>query len=171
MRNILLVIPCTIGLLFRKLLMMHINFSFPTLVSTKASIRTKGRTSIIKIGSYCGIRQNVEISATDATIDIGKKCFINRNCMIVAHEKIIIGDYTTIGPGTYIYDHNHDGKGSYETDSIEIGKNVWIGAGCIILKGIKIGDNAVIGAGSLITRNVPSNCVVLQKRNTMYKEF
>ena len=87
---------------------------------------------------------------------IGNSCFINRNCMIVAHEKIEIGDGTTIGPNVCIYDHDHDGEGGYKTKPVIIGKNVWIGAGCILLKGINIGDNAVKGAGTIVTTSIPS---------------
>ena len=42
---------------------------------------------------------------------------------------------------------------------VHIGKNVWIGAGVIILPGVTIGDNAVIGAGAVVTRDIPANVV------------
>ena len=38
---------------------------------------------------------------------------------------------------------------------VRIGRNVWIGAGAIILPGVSIGDDALIGAGSVVTRDVP----------------
>ena len=38
---------------------------------------------------------------------------------------------------------------------IEIGSDVWVGGGAIILPGVKIGDRAVIGAGSVVTRDIP----------------
>lgn len=44
--------------------------------------------------------------------------------------------------------------------SIEIGNDVWIGAGCIIFNDVKIGDGAVIAAGSIIRKNVPPYAVV-----------
>jgi acetyltransferase-like isoleucine patch superfamily enzyme len=40
---------------------------------------------------------------------------------------------------------------------IEIGKNVWIGANSVILKGIEIGDGGVVGAGSVVTKSIPAN--------------
>jgi maltose O-acetyltransferase len=40
--------------------------------------------------------------------------------------------------------------------SVHIGRNVWIGAGAIILPGVSIGDDALIGAGSVVTRDVPA---------------
>lgn len=43
---------------------------------------------------------------------------------------------------------------------IQVGNNVFIGLGAIILPGVKIGDNVVIGAGSVVTTDVPDNCLV-----------
>lgn len=45
--------------------------------------------------------------------------------------------------------------------SLEIGNDVWIGAGCTFLNNIKIGDGAVIGTGSVITKDVPAYAVVV----------
>lgn len=43
---------------------------------------------------------------------------------------------------------------------IEIGDNVFIGAGSIILPNVTIGDNVIIGAGSVVTKDIMSNSVV-----------
>lgn len=42
---------------------------------------------------------------------------------------------------------------------VHIGRNVWIGAGAVILPGVHIGDNSVIGAGSVVTKDIPENSV------------
>lgn len=154
-----------VGLLWRSLLGNRLQFSTVTLVSLGASLKTYDGGAI-RIGRKAAVRKNAEIAATKGQIMIGNNCFINRNCMIVAHEKIEIGDGTTIGPNVCIYDHDHDGKGEYKAKPVIIGKNVWIGAGCIILKGITIGDNAVIGAGTVLTHSVKCNETVYQKRET-----
>ena len=44
---------------------------------------------------------------------------------------------------------------------VNIGNNVWIGAGAIILPGVSIGDNSVIGAGSVVTKDIPANVVAV----------
>jgi len=37
---------------------------------------------------------------------------------------------------------------------VEIGSDVWVGGGAIILPGVRIGSRAVIGAGSVVTRDI-----------------
>jgi maltose O-acetyltransferase len=44
---------------------------------------------------------------------------------------------------------------------IEIGDDVWIGAGATVLGGVKIGDGAVVGAGSLVCKDVGVGQVVV----------
>lgn len=43
---------------------------------------------------------------------------------------------------------------------IDIGNNVMVGAGSIILPNVIIGDNVIIGAGSVVTKDVPSGSVI-----------
>lgn len=44
---------------------------------------------------------------------------------------------------------------------IEIGNNVFVGLGTIILPGVSVGDNVVIGAGAVVSRSIPSNAVAV----------
>jgi maltose O-acetyltransferase len=39
--------------------------------------------------------------------------------------------------------------------SVEIGSDVWVGGGAIILPSVRIGSRAVIGVGSVVTRDIP----------------
>lgn len=43
---------------------------------------------------------------------------------------------------------------------IHIGRNVWIGAGAIVLPGVTIGDGAVVAAGAVVTKDIPDNTIV-----------
>lgn len=153
-----------IALVFRKIFGVNVNYSFVSLISPNATLRTfkKGKITLHK---KTEIRPNTEITARNADIVIGENSFVNRNCMIVAHAGITVGNNTTIGPNTCIYDHDHDGNGDYISSPIVIGNSVWIGAGCIILKGVHIGDGAVIGAGTMVLEDVESFSVVFDKRD------
>ena len=99
-------------------------------------------------------------------IRLGDKVFLNYNCVILDVVDVVIGDATQIGPAVQIYtaDHPHDPRqrksGLEFGRRIEIGRDVWIGGGAIILPGITVGDCAVIGAGSVVTRDVPPGVTV-----------
>ena len=137
-----------------------------TMISPLCSVKTFKKGTII-IGKKVTVQPFSVIKAVEGIVSIGDNVFVNRNCIINAHDRISIGKGTTIGPGTYIFDHDHDGKGGFITGPITIGNNVWIGSGCIILKGISIGDNSIIGAGTLITKDVSADTLVINKRTTV----
>jgi phosphonate metabolism protein (transferase hexapeptide repeat family) len=44
--------------------------------------------------------------------------------------------------------------------SVEIGNDVWIGHGAIVLPGVSIGDGAVVAAGAVVTRSVAPYAIV-----------
>lgn len=87
------------------------------------------------------------------------------NTCIFASNSIEIGSQTCIGGGSKIYDndfHSTDaskrlnGNIDVPTKPVLLGKRVFVGGHCIILKGVTIGDEAVIGAGSVVTKDVPA---------------
>lgn len=93
-------------------------------------------------------------------------CYINRNCNIIAMEKITIESGVTIGPNVCIYDHDHNMEYikdktamPYLTAPVTIQKGAWIGANAVILKGVTVGKGAVIAAGAVVTKDVPENTV------------
>ena len=98
-------------------------------------------------------------------IHIGKGVFINSGCKFQDQGGIYIGDNSLIGHNTVIATLNHSLNPKERGDTIpkpvRIGKNVWIGAGVIILSGVNIGDNAVIGAGSIVTKDVPKDMIAV----------
>lgn len=168
-KKMLYVLFADIVLLLRKLLGCRVIFHPLNLISPEATIRSKGQSQIT-IGRKVTVRKNSEISATNGHITIGDNCFINRNCMIVSHDTIEIGNNTTIGPGVYIYDHDHDGYGGYSTASVVLKQGVWIGANVVILKGVTIGENAVVAAGSIVYKDVPPDTTLTQKRIFSYEK-
>lgn len=61
--------------------------------------------------------------------------------------------------------------GGYILDNVLIKKKAWGGSGVIILKGVTIGENSVIASGSIVTKDVPNNSILIQKRQSTYKEI
>jgi maltose O-acetyltransferase len=102
-------------------------------------------------------------------IRLGAGVFLNFNCVILDVMEVMIGDHTQIGPGVQIVTADHPRDLAARASGLEfgrpvhIGRNVWVGAGAIILPGVSVGDDAVIGAGSVVTRDVPTGATVFGK--------
>ena len=93
-------------------------------------------------------------------IFLGERVFFNFNCVVLDVCPIHIGDYTLFGPAVQIYTPMHPFNAAQRRKEefgkpVEIGSDVWVGGGAIILPGVRIGSRAVIGAGSVVTRDVP----------------
>ena len=120
-----------------------------------------------QIGDECRIGTFVEIQ---------KGAVIGRYCKISSHtficEGVRIGDGCFIGHGVIFINDLHpravtpNGRPEKETDwadrfvPTEIGDQVSIGSGAIIMGGVHVGNGAVIGAGAVVTRDVAPKEVV-----------
>ena len=103
-------------------------------------------------------------------IRLGAHVLVGENTRLWAgpeHARIIVGDDTIFGPNVLVTAANYrfnDGAPVHaqrmDAADIVIGKDVWIGAGAIILAGVHIGDGAVIAAGAVLTRDVKKGEIV-----------
>ena len=145
-------------------------------ISSRFVIQEKGK---IHVGKSVGIRSRCEFSVSeDGIIHIGNNVFFNNSCMIISHKLISIGSGTKFGPNVLVYDHDYDYKnndhfitGIHNKEPINIGKNCWIGAGTIILRGTNIGDNCVIAAGCVIKGKYPKSTLIVQKRTEFISQY
>ena len=116
-----------------------------------------GENAVVRPPFHCDYGYNIKL---------GAGVFLNFNCVILDVVEVEIGDLTQIGPGVQILtaDHPRDpalrAQGHEFGRSVRIGKNVWIGAGALLMPGVTVGDNALIGAGSVVTRDVPAGATV-----------
>jgi maltose O-acetyltransferase len=95
-----------------------------------------------------------------ANIELGERVFFNFNCIVLDVCRVRIGDYTLFGPAVQIYTPMHPFNAEQRRREefgkpVDIGSDVWVGGGAIILPGVRIGSRAVVGAGSVVTRDVP----------------
>ena len=95
-----------------------------------------------------------------ANIELGERVFFNFNCVVLDVCRVRIGDYSLFGPAVQIYTPMHPLDAELRRREefgkpVEIGSDVWVGGGAIILPGVRIGSRAVIGAGSVVTRDIP----------------
>ncbi len=96
-------------------------------------------------------------------ITLGSNVYFNFNCVILDPASVTIGDNAMFGPAVQIYTATHPIGASERREGlelaqpIEIGPDVWVGGGAIILPGVHIGARSVIGAGSIVTRDIPED--------------
>ena len=95
-----------------------------------------------------------------SNIELGERVFFNFNCVVLDVCRVRIGDFTMFGPAVQILTPLHPLDAALRRREeygkpIEIGSDVWVGGGALILPGVRIGSRTVIGAGSVVTRDVP----------------
>ena len=120
-----------------------------------------------EIGEGCYIEPPLHSNWGGYHVHLGKHVYANFNLTLVDDTHIYIGDHTMIGPNVTMATAGHPilpglREKIYQYNlPIHVGKNVWIGAGAILLPGVTIGDNSVIGAGSVVTKDIPANVVAV----------
>ena len=92
------------------------------------------------------------------SIEIGKHNYIGSECLLAALEgtKIVIGDNCMIaGPSEIRTSDSHslldaNGKRINPAQDIIMGRHVWVGVGCLLLKGAHIPQDCVVAAKSVV---------------------
>jgi acetyltransferase-like isoleucine patch superfamily enzyme len=100
-----------------------------------------------------------------AVIEIGDETRIHGSC-IHAYARVRIGRRCLIAANVQIFDGSghdlaleapdrriHTGG---DARPVEIGDDVWLGAGCVVMPGVRIGRGSVVAAGSVVSRDLPA---------------
>ncbi len=116
----------------------------------------------------------------EARIEIGEGCFLNRNVMLAALDRIEVGDHVMFGNGCFVGDaaHRFDDpdkpvtwQGFSSKGPVRIGPNCWFGVNCVVTSCVEIGERSVIGANSVVTRDVPPRVIAAGNPAKVIKEI
>jgi acetyltransferase-like isoleucine patch superfamily enzyme len=128
----------------------------------------------VDIGDSCTVDVQAVIRGSGGVRRLGKGVRLDPRAAVGAFNFIhggggvVIGADCLLGPQVMIFSENH----SFESRStpiieqgeapasVSIGRDVWIGAGSIILGGVEIGDGAIVAAGSVVSRSVDPYTIV-----------
>lgn len=98
---------------------------------------------------------------------IGEGCYINNDAVFTDPKYVKIGnnvcfsDCTLVGhDGAIAVFAKSTGKVLDKVGKIEIGDNVFIGHGALVLPNVKIGNNVIVAAGAVVSKDIPAGVVV-----------
>lgn len=135
------------------------------------------RLSGCVIGSNVVFYPGVKINPP-CCLKLGSHVDLAWGVIITTSGRVQIGDRTLIGYNSVISSANHNIPANYgrifgsghTKQKVMIGKDVWVGANCVITAGVTIGDGAVIAAGSVVTKDVEPFSIVGGVPNRLIKK-
>lgn len=145
---------------------------------TELDLREKMlREMFAEIGENCYIEPPLHANWAGKHVHFGKNVYANFGLTLVDDTHIYVGDCCMFGPNVVIATAGHPvlpelREKAYQYNSpVHIGRNVWIGAGALIMPGITIGDNSVIGAGSVVTKDIPEGVIAVGNPARVLREI
>lgn len=126
------------------------------------------KAKYLKYDGFLRMPFNIKIWSPHNDVSFGNRVQFGENCTIqcdikIGNDVLIANNVSFVGRD----DHRFDIVGIKIWDAprgdkfkTNIGSDIWIGHGAIIIAGITIGDGAIIAAGSIVTKDVLPYTVV-----------
>ena len=146
---------------------IHAWLRFRCQVSPRAEVEI---TPLLKIGPKSVVGSYTKIKATDGPLTIGSHVEIANGCVLTSHAQgVEIGDDCLIGPNVSIIGNNYRYdrldvpirlQEKVSAKGIRVGRDVWIGAGCVLLDGADVGSGSILAPNSVVSGTVPAGSIV-----------
>lgn len=135
----------------------------------------------IQIGNYVRIDRMSRLSSYEGgRIIIEDGCYIGQFFTVMAGGDVTIKKDTLIASFVAVVGESHGmnpekgvryGNQPLIKQSVEIGRNCWIGEKVVILSGVTIGDWSIIGAGSVVNKSIPSYSIAVGNPAKVIKRY
>lgn len=122
----------------------------------------------IDLGHGAQIRRGAVLAPWGGFIRMGNECSVNPYSIVYGHGGFTAGDFVRIAAHCVAIPANHGieaadvpiCKQPVTQKGIQLGSDIWIGAGATLLDGIHIGNGAVVAAGAVVTHDVAAGSIV-----------
>ena len=116
------------------------------------------RGGSIALGAHTHVRDGAVLKSAGA-LAVGQEVTIGAYDTLACARRIEIGDRAGLGERVSVTDsdHTHDGSPAHylrqplKVGEVEIGENVLVSAGVVILRDARVGANSVIAANAVVT--------------------
>lgn len=113
----------------------------------------------IRIGDWCFVGEGSRIWS-GARIDIGHRVLIAHNVSIFDNLTHPMEPTARHAHFRHIVEKGHPAEIDLGDRPVRIEDDVWVGAGCTILRGVTIGRGAILGAASVVVHDIPPMALV-----------
>jgi len=98
----------------------------------------------------------------EGLLEIGNRSFVNAGVVIMAFDRVTIGDDVAIGSECFITDSDNHPLGDRPTRvaPVTIERGAWLATRAMVLPGVTIGERAVVAAGAVVVDDVPPDTLV-----------
>ena len=133
----------------------------------------------VSLGLFCWVGTNTDLKEKPK-LTIGNLVHIGAYSMIIAANKISIGNNVLMSERVTILDHSHEYEDIKKPvidqpivykGEIIIEDDCFIGVNSVILGNVRIGRHAIIGANAVVTHDVPAFCVVAGQPAKIIKHY
>ena len=120
------------------------------------------RPSNLIIGERARVSSFMRIIGREGNVSLGSQTHLVMGSVIDSTGDFSLGSRSQIGPRSMIYTHGNSPlsfnvKYPQRDGPVVIGKDSWIGMGCIIFPNVKIGNKVIVYPGTRVWRNLPND--------------
>lgn len=116
-------------------------------------------------------RRNISLSLKLVWKDflaIGEDTYIGGGRLVMSGSEVVVGAGGLWSDGVLVQATNGHGIVDLETmeivngrsSGILLGRRVWLGRNCTVMKGVQVGNGSIVSTGAIVTRDVPDACAV-----------